>query len=175
MRWTVSMGVLLLLGTALIGCGPSKEERARRKKVAAEAARNARIEAYMKKYKAPNIDENAPFVKREDGLKFLDEKVGDGSVAVVGSKVTVEFVGWVDGVKMDSSDERGGPFSFVLGGNSVVKGWNVGIPGMKVGGTRLLVVPPGLAYGKTGRPGFVGANKTLLYRIKLLKVAAPPG
>jgi len=168
------LGLLCFFSMMLLaGCGPSKKEIEQKKKAAAEAARNARIEAYTKKFKAPVIDENTPFTRREGNLKFLDEKVGGGSVAAEGSTVSVEFVGWVDGVKIDSSAERGGPFSFVLGGDSVIKGWNVGIPGMKEGGTRLLVIPPGLAYGKSGRPGFVGADKTLLYRIKLLKVVAP--
>lgn len=164
------MPALLLL---LVACGPSQEE-IEAKKAAEEKARvEAAIEKAKEASKPPVLTEKDVIVDGKDGLRYVDFEAGTGKEAVKGGTVTVEFTGWVDGVKIDSSEDRGKPFSFIIGAGSVIDGWNVGIEGMREGGDRLLIIPPNLAYGEEGRPGFVGRNKTLWYRIKLLKAYEP--
>lgn len=103
-------------------------------------------------------------------LKMEDLKVGTGAEAKTGNTVTVHYVGTLtNGTKFDSSRDRGEPFSFKLGAGNVIKGWEQGIVGMKVGGKRKLTIPPDLAYGSTGY-GPIPANSTLVFEVELLKV-----
>ena len=109
------------------------------------------------------------------GLKYTDSKVGDGAAATAGHKVTVNYTGWLDnkgekGQKFDSSLDRSEPFSFTLGGGQVIKGWDEGVAGMKVGGKRTLVIPPELGYGARGAGGVIPPNATLIFDVELLKV-----
>lgn len=100
-----------------------------------------------------------------DGLKITDEKVGTGAVATANSTVTVDYVGTLaDGTVFDASDKHGGPATFPL--SNVIQGWQEGIPGMKVGGVRVLVIPPALGYGSMAQPG-IPANSTLTFKITL--------
>jgi FKBP-type peptidyl-prolyl cis-trans isomerase len=104
------------------------------------------------------------------GLEVYDEKVGTGAVAKTGQTVTAHYIGYlVNGTKFDSSVDRNQPFSFTLGGGQVIKGWDEGIVGMKVGGIRRLVISPELAYG-TRAIGPIPANATLLFEVQLLNV-----
>ena len=104
-------------------------------------------------------------------LKSEDLVVGSGVQAVAGKKVTVNYVGTLtDGTKFDSSIDRGTPFSFSLGAGEVIKGWDEGVVGMKVGGKRLLTIPSNLAYGEFGAGGVIPPNATLIFEIELLKV-----
>lgn len=105
-------------------------------------------------------------------LQSTDVVVGTGAEAVSGKKVTVHYVGTLtDGTKFDASKDRGQPFSFTLGAGQVIKGWDEGVVGMKVGGTRTLVIPGDLAYGAGGTPdGTIPPNATLKFEIELLKV-----
>lgn len=104
-------------------------------------------------------------------LQITDVEVGTGPAAGANSRVDVHYTGWLeDGTKFDSSLDRGQPFSIVLGTQSVIAGWEQGIPGMKVGGKRKLVIPPNLAYGERGFPGAIPANATLVFEIELLGV-----
>lgn len=104
------------------------------------------------------------------GLSITDVKVGTGAEAVAGKTVTVNYVGTLtDGTKFDSSIDRGQPFSFTLGAGQVIKGWDEGVAGMKVGGERKLVIPPSLGYGDTAQ-GTIPANSTLDFDITLLDV-----
>lgn len=106
----------------------------------------------------------------EEKLTIVDEVAGTGAEAVAGKKVTVEYTGTLtDGKKFDSSKDHGTPFSFTLGAGEVIKGWDEGVLGMKVGGKRKLTVPPGLAYGDRAI-GAIPANATLIFDIELLKV-----
>jgi FKBP-type peptidyl-prolyl cis-trans isomerase len=104
------------------------------------------------------------------GLVITDETVGTGDEAVVGKTVTVNYVGTLaDGTKFDSSYDRNEPFDFALGQGQVIKGWDQGVAGMKVGGKRKLVIPPDLAYGAQGQ-GSIPANSTLTFEVELLGV-----
>ena len=109
------------------------------------------------------------------GLKIEEVVQGTGAEAAAGQKVTVHYTGWLtDGVikgrKFDSSKDRGDPFDFPLGAGHVIKGWDEGVQGMKVGGTRLLTIPPTLGYGARGAGGVIPPNATLLFEVELLKV-----
>ncbi len=106
-----------------------------------------------------------------DGLKFTDDQVGTGAEALAGKTVSVHYTGWLtDGTKFDSSKDRGQPFSFPLGAGRVIKGWDEGVAGMKVGGKRTLTIPPELGYGARGAPGAIPPNATLKFEVELLDV-----
>ncbi|HLY45132.1 MAG TPA: FKBP-type peptidyl-prolyl cis-trans isomerase [Stellaceae bacterium] len=110
-----------------------------------------------------------------DGLKYTDTTVGTGAEATPGHKVSVHYTGWLyvngaKGKKFDSSLDRGQPFSFTLGAKQVIRGWDEGVSGMKVGGKRTLIIPPGLAYGQRGAPGAIPPNATLTFDVELLQV-----
>ena len=109
------------------------------------------------------------------GLQYEDTVVGDGEAAAAGNHVTVHYTGWlfeggVKGAKFDSSKDRNDPFAFPLGAGHVIRGWDEGVQGMKVGGTRVLTIPPELGYGARGAGGVIPPNATLLFEVELLGV-----
>jgi FKBP-type peptidyl-prolyl cis-trans isomerase len=105
------------------------------------------------------------------GLKYVDEVVGTGDLAVAGKTTTVHYTGWLEnGKKFDSSVDRGQPFSFPLGAGRVIKGWDEGVQGMKVGGKRKLTIPSELGYGSRGAGGVIPPNATLIFDVELLGV-----
>jgi FKBP-type peptidyl-prolyl cis-trans isomerase FkpA len=105
------------------------------------------------------------------GLIIEDVTVGEGAAAASGQRVTVHYTGWLtDGEKFDSSKDREEPFQFSLGAGRVIKGWDEGVQGMKVGGTRKLTVPPALGYGARGAGGVIPPNATLVFEVELLGV-----
>jgi FKBP-type peptidyl-prolyl cis-trans isomerase len=105
------------------------------------------------------------------GLKYTDLKVGDGEEAKSGQVVNVHYTGWLEnGTKFDSSLDRKQPFSFKLGAGQVIQGWDQGVAGMKVGGRRKLIIPPGLGYGGQSVGGVIPANSTLIFEVELLGV-----
>jgi FKBP-type peptidyl-prolyl cis-trans isomerase FkpA len=107
----------------------------------------------------------------EDKLIIADEKIGIGSAAIAGKKVTVNYIGTLtDGTKFDISYDRNEPFIFNLGAGEVIKGWDQGVAGMKVGGKRKLTIPASLGYGATGAGGVIPPNATLIFEVELLKV-----
>jgi FKBP-type peptidyl-prolyl cis-trans isomerase FkpA len=115
--------------------------------------------------------EEAAVVTTASGLKYQDIKVGEGKEAKAGDMVTVHYTGRLtDGKKFDSSKDRGDPFVFPLGRGRVIKGWDEGVAGMKVGGFRKLTIPPELGYGARGAGGVIPANATLLFDVELLKI-----
>ena len=102
-----------------------------------------------------------------------DVKVGTGTVAQAGDTVTVNYIGTLtNGTEFDSSYKRNQPFTFTLGAGQVIKGWDKGVAGMKVGGKRILVIPPSLGYGSRAA-GPIPANSTLVFAVELLKVQPP--
>jgi FKBP-type peptidyl-prolyl cis-trans isomerase len=110
-------------------------------------------------------------VKTESGLHFWDIRVGNGEVAKEGSRVRVHYTGWLTtGKKFDSSVDAGTPFDFTIGNGEVIKGWEEGVTGMKVGGKRQLRIPPALGYGADGYPPVIPPNATLIFDIMLLGV-----
>jgi len=109
------------------------------------------------------------------GLQYEDTVVGNGPLAQAGGPVQVHYTGWLynngtQGAKFDSSKDRGQPFEFPLGAGYVIKGWDEGVQGMAVGGTRRLVIPPNLGYGARGAGGVIPPNATLLFEVDLLAV-----
>jgi len=117
----------------------------------------------------------APAEVRE--LVKKDTKVGEGKVAEKGKAVLVHYTGWLydpkapdqKGAKFDSSIGRPTPFGFIIGVGRVIKGWDEGIPGMKEGGTRTLIIPPALAYGEKGAGASIPPNATLLFEVEFIK------
>jgi FKBP-type peptidyl-prolyl cis-trans isomerase len=109
--------------------------------------------------------------KTASGLEYWDIKVGTGAVAHTGQNVKVDYTGWLtNGKKFDSSVGTGHPFEFKLGAGMVIKGWDEGVAGMKVGGKRQLRIPSELAYGAKGYPGVIPANSTLIFDVQLIDV-----
>ncbi len=114
-------------------------------------------------------------VTTASGLQYEDTTVGTGAEAKAGQHVRVHYTGGLfndgkQGGKFDSSKDRGQPFSFALGGGQVIKGWDEGVQGMKVGGTRHLIIPAALGYGARGAGGVIPPNATLLFEVELLGV-----
>jgi FKBP-type peptidyl-prolyl cis-trans isomerase len=114
-------------------------------------------------------------VKTDSGLQYWDIKVGTGPVANDGDHVKVHYTGWfTDGKKFDSSVDAHQPYGFTLGKGEVIKGWDEGVTGMKVGGKRQLRIPPELAYGDAGYKKIVPPNATLIFDVQLLAVTPTP-
>jgi len=119
---------------------------------------------------------SATKVTTPSGLQYIDLTAGNGEVAKAGDQVSVHYTGWLQnpdgskGKKFDSSKDRGQPFQFALGQGQVIKGWDEGVQGMKVGGERELIIPPALGYGASGAGGVIPPNATLIFDVELLGV-----
>ena len=106
------------------------------------------------------------------GLVIEELVPGSGEAAAAGRKVSVHYTGWLtDGTKFDSSKDRGDPFIFPLGKSHVIKGWDEGVAGMKVGGKRKLIIPAALGYGARGAGGVIPPDATLVFEVELLSVS----
>ncbi|MBA3531774.1 MAG: FKBP-type peptidyl-prolyl cis-trans isomerase [Ardenticatenales bacterium] len=121
----------------------------------------------------PVLGENA--VTLDNGLTIEDKVVGQGAEAGEDTRVTVHYTGWLEnGTKFDSSLDRNQPFLFEVGEGKVIKGWDEGVKGMRVGGTRLLVLPPSMAYGAHGASDIIPAYAMLIFEVSLLNVEILP-
>jgi FKBP-type peptidyl-prolyl cis-trans isomerase FkpA len=120
--------------------------------------------------------EGTSMISTPSGLQYEDTAIGSGDVAVAGRQVSVHYTGWLHdasapngrGRKFDSSKDRGQPFRFALGAGMVIGGWDEGVQGMQVGGTRVLLIPPNLGYGARGAGGVIPPNATLVFEVDFL-------
>lgn len=124
------------------------------------------------KIASSSVPKELNMVESATGLKYEDEVTGSGDVAEPGQKVTVHYTGWLypTGEMFDSSKNHGAPFSFRLGAGKVIQGWDQGVKGMKVGGKRVLIIPPDLGYGAYGAPPVIPPDATLKFEVELLAV-----
>lgn len=112
-------------------------------------------------------------ITTESGLKYIDLETGNGAEATgPGQTVIVHYTGWLeDDTKFDSSKDRDDPFSFPLGVGLVIKGWDEGVVGMKIGGKRKLIIPPEIGYGSAGAGGVIPPDATLIFEVELLEIS----
>jgi len=168
----VSRGKILIaalcaaLALAIAGCGGSDDSSSSTE--SSTAAPSADASTNLDKRPTITVPEGAP----PQQLEEREIVAGDGPEAKPGDYVTVQYagVGYDSGEEFDASWNRGEPFGFTLGASEVIKGWDQGVAGMKVGGRRELIVPPGLAYGPTGSPPVIGPNETLIFVVDLIAV-----
>ena len=110
-------------------------------------------------------------IQTATGLEYVEIVEGTGALPKPGDSVSVHYTGWLkSGQKFDSSRDRGQPLEFPLGRGRVIKGWDEGVAGMKIGGKRKLVIPANLGYGARGAGGVIPPNATLIFEVELLKV-----
>ena len=127
---------------------------------------------------APTIQEGSKLNAMPKDLQKIDAKQGTGPEAISGKPVIVHYTGWIydeskpdkKGAKFDSSRDRQVPFGFFLGAGKVIKGWDDGVVGMKVGGQRTLIIPPQMGYGERGAGGAIPPNATLIFDVELIEV-----
>ena len=168
----LTLGLMALL-VGSVACSDSTEVKTADKKT---EVTDKKTEVADTEKKTTDMEKKVEIITTESGLKYIDHIVGEGDLAVTGAKVDVHYTGWLrtekgeKGDKFDSSKDRGQPFSFPLGGGRVIKGWDEGVAGMKVGGTRELIIPPDLGYGANGAGNAIPPNATLIFEVELLKV-----
>lgn len=159
----VSLGLLVSVLACPAGCEPKNPE----KKVTTAAPASKPGEDRPAEVKLAD----GKVISNPSGLKYIDEKEGAGDVAKKGDRVAVHYTGRLkDGTKFDSSRDRNEPFAFRLGAGEVIKGWDEGVAGMKVGGQRKLIIPPELGYGERGAGRVIPPNAELHFDVELLKV-----
>jgi FKBP-type peptidyl-prolyl cis-trans isomerase len=136
----------------------------------AQTTAHKRVQTVRPNTKAPTKVTGEGF-KTDSGLQYWDIKIGLGPLAKAGDHVKVHYTGWLTtGKKFDSSVDANQPYEFTLGQGEVIKGWDEGVAGMKVGGKRQLRIPPDLAYGEAGHPPQIPENSTLVFDVQLLAV-----
>jgi FKBP-type peptidyl-prolyl cis-trans isomerase FkpA len=122
-----------------------------------------------------NSDSETGMITTPSGLQMEDTLVGGGDEARRGQQVTVHYTGWLwvngqQGAKFDSSHDRRDPFEFTLGAGMVIRGWDEGVAGMKIGGQRTLIIPANLGYGARGAGGVIPPNATLKFNVELIAI-----
>ncbi len=155
----------MLAAASMTGCGQKAEEPA------AEAPAEQTVPAEDAADAPEDPAASAPAADAVTELVIEDLEEGDGAEAKAGDNVTVHYTGWLtDGTKFDSSLDRGEPFTFDLGQGYVIKGWDEGVAGMKVGGKRKLTIPSDMGYGDAGAPPSIPGGATLVFEVELLSV-----
>lgn len=170
-----SMTILLLSGILLMGC--SGEKKSGDTNTQAESASELKqkqdqpqADILVKTEQPTEVSENK-YATTESGLKYADLVKGNGDQPMPGDQVVVHYTGWLtNGKRFDSSVLRKKPFSFELGANRVIPGWEEGVATMKVGGVRQLILPPELAYGKRGAGEVIPPNSTLIFEVQLVDI-----
>ncbi len=120
---------------------------------------------------APKVVSEDAYQNAAEGLKYYDYVVGEGPTPKTGQTVVVHYTGWLEnGTKFDSSVDRAEPFSFAVGVGQVIRGWDIGVSTMQVGGKRQLVIPSEMGYGARGAGGVIPPNATLIFEVKLLDI-----
>jgi FKBP-type peptidyl-prolyl cis-trans isomerase len=139
----------------------------------ASFARTGQVDSGTRRTMLPRFHDGGVAMKTASGLEMETVKPGNGKEAKRGARVTVHYVGTLTtGAKFDSSRDRGEGFSFELGAGEVIRGWDEGVAGMKIGEVRKLTIPPELGYGARGYPPVIPANATLHFEVELLEVVA---
>ena len=155
----IAIVLLLGVGVIILGCSGADKQSGR---PGATAQKKIEQSAPVEPGKA---------TLTASGMSIQDLVVGTGAVAEPGKSVSVHYTGWLmDGTKFDSSVDRGYPFEFTLGTGRVIKGWDEGVAGMKVGGKRILIIPPELGYGERGAGNVIPPDATLKFEVELLNV-----
>lgn len=174
------IGVILSLGISMVGCKKSEEKEIKIDKgepevfrtedgVYTQAGENPFSEDYKKEIEKKEAELKEKMEKEKVEIKDLT--VGSGAEAVDGDTVVVHYKGWTDDGKVfDESYKRKEPFSFTLGAGNVIKGWDTGVAGMKVGGKRELTIPSAWGYGEQGMPPAIPPNATLHFTVELLEI-----
>jgi FKBP-type peptidyl-prolyl cis-trans isomerase len=166
--------LLALVGLALVagGCGYPEVPVADTSPVATTVKTQASA--------APGADDfnegsGKKATKLPDGLQYIDLKIGTGVAVRKNDRVSMQYTGWLtDGKKFDSSRDRDQPFEVTLGKGEVIPGWDEGIPGMKLGGRRKLIIPYQLAYGEQGQEGSIPPRATLIFIVELVEINPTP-
>ena len=172
-------GALMLFAAAGAACGGDDADAAKKNSTSSVTATTsvAATRTATEGTRVQETDGNAPGIPElrgdiqstSSGLRYIDEQVGDGAEVRRGQRVSVHYTGWLtNGTKFDSSRDRGRPFTFGLGAGEVIRGWDEGVAGMKVGGKRRLILPADLGYGARGAPPTIPGNSTLIFDVELL-------
>jgi FKBP-type peptidyl-prolyl cis-trans isomerase len=166
------LGVVFVAGSALF-FSPSQKLEAQSDSTAATptvAAVTTPTDATTTPVATPAVKKSKiKWITTPSGLQYQILKHGTGAIAEVGQTVTVNYTGWLtDGTKFDSSVDRNQPFQFALGAGQVIKGWDEGVAGMRVGEKRKLMIPPDIGYGANGAGGVIPPNATLIFDVELL-------
>lgn len=167
MRLILFICCLLFLFSASVFAGDTTKVEGKTTEVKEAAKEDAKVEKKEEK--------KVEYITTESGLQYHVIKAGEGKIATKGAVIDVHYTGWlyVDGKKgdkFDSSLDKGKPISFAVGTGRVIKGWDEGLTGMKVGGKRTLLIPYELAYGERGRPPIIPAKAILMFDIELVGV-----
>ena len=173
MRTVSRLAALALLGAPLAACNRGRDAAADSAAAAAAAATPANPDPAQNAY-APALGVDlAKLTKLESGVLYQDVAVGTGAEAKYNTRVTVHYTGWLPNGRQFDSSRNGTPFEFTIGAKEVIRGWDEGVPGMKVGGRRKLVLPAALGYGADGAPPDIPPNSVLVFDVELLDVKAP--